>query len=517
MRSQTNIEIDNKNNDTIRRPARRRNTTTPSDDQPTPDHIDTDTTRRRRRRRPRRGGKKQASTSWFDFAPHVTDSDGNVFLAHDELGYPVKLPSGQGVYLLHEAMNPEFAATFLPEDKLRSSPFTTTSSFSSSAQEEEEDKFECSSTSCSTGSLTDDEADDETQPTISFPNLSFEQSINCNANLIDHDVEGDFADSASACSDLSSFSSSLGMGGGCFRAHRSDSSESGVTSCSAHSSDDFSSSVFSSVVVGSSLGADDDSLSSSSLDSNSSRSLCAWKSFHGCIDDVATHVTESNVDDGSSCSSSFAPSKLPAGRRSSKLAAAAQRFSSSSSSAAVAPTDGSSSACAGSGIWGGLNVVDMSPPTTQSSFFGLGLALSSAPALIDDVESRALVNRLICDEDEKNDGDDEVVLSSDALESPCQSIVVCANRAASAEKKEKKEKKEARRVAKTVEAETKAKVEREARRAAHEMRTKRNQTKAERRRLKAKAGKAPLEDEVDAAMRELGLLGPNETTTAPAL
>jgi len=81
-------------------------------------------TRVRCRRRRGRGGKRRGSQlSWWDYAPHPTDENGDDLEASDK-GFPVLLPSGQGVFLLPSAANPQFAATYLAAVKTASEPVT---------------------------------------------------------------------------------------------------------------------------------------------------------------------------------------------------------------------------------------------------------------------------------------------------------------------------------------------------------------------------------------------------------
>jgi len=91
------------------------------------ENLDVPKTRRTRvrcRRRRGRGGKRRGSQlSWWDYAPHPTDENGDDLEASDE-GFPVLLPSGQGVFLLPSAANPQFAATYLAAVKTAAEPVT---------------------------------------------------------------------------------------------------------------------------------------------------------------------------------------------------------------------------------------------------------------------------------------------------------------------------------------------------------------------------------------------------------
>mmetsp|Transcript_62404 Transcript_62404/g.125012 ORF Transcript_62404/g.125012 Transcript_62404/m.125012 type:complete len:422 (+) Transcript_62404:184-1449(+) len=401
----------------------------------TEDHV---APRRTRRRRRRGGGKKK---TWFDFAPRVTDSGGNILFADDDLGFPVQLPSGQGVYLLHEAINPEFAATYLSADQLRPAMPTSSSTVST---ESESATWDCASTTCSSGDLTDDE-DLESAPEHSALDKTFEVDCPFPAKDIDDDNESTF-------SDITAHSlNSLDDTHGCFRVARNDTSDSGVTSCSSHSSECVS-------TIG-------DSFTTASTSSSSLFAESAWKSFHECV----------NIDncDGPS---SFEPRKLPSGRRAAKLAAAARRSSSSCSEESDSTLE----------AWGGLHFRVNTPATETPS--ALPSYFSSSPVFLScsvDETTTALVDRII-------GGDEEVATESE------DAVVQTAD----TKKSSSKEKREARRLAKAVESEATAKAERDLRRAAHEKRAKRNQAKAERR---SKKVVAPAEDEVDQALRELGV------------
>lgn len=158
--------------------------------------------KRARRRRRRRGGgyrrdtdKDTVEAHWWSYAPRPTNDDGEKF-EPGKLGYPVVLPSGQSVFLLHEAKNPEYAQTFLAEDKYRPAMPSPPSAITEDSIQPSPEKVDGVDFLLASGS--------------DVPSYSTGPSL-CHTNVDDDSEElwDDVDDAMSTCSELSAVSTGM--------------------------------------------------------------------------------------------------------------------------------------------------------------------------------------------------------------------------------------------------------------------------------------------------------------------
>lgn len=414
------------------------------------------TCRRRRHRRRGRATKKRFmematdETTWWQFAPHPTDERGEV-LTINEIGFPVLLPSGQSVFLLHSAANPARAATFLAESALRGERVC---SANSSTDEP--------GTSCDESSS----AEDFVEKSKSLPaHKHFEAAIRrprrSTADPDATDLWDDVDDGArSTCSDLT--------------ADDSDSPPAFFSSAVGDSSD---------------AGSDDASGTTASASScESGRSLTnaalTWQaSFHNCLGNLPSQIA-------------FEPAALTA------LARALVKQPCSSREPDQA-------------LWGGSCVAastfGRSSRAEVFSVFEFDPLPELEAAERAEEEAFAVAHASRVDALTGAPSSEPIVSSPPALEAsktpPAEAAAEVSN-PSQTRKLSPAEKREEKRRLKQEAAEEQARQLKAARRRQHEARVRRNQAKLERR-LSSAGSSAEVEeeiDEIDAALRELGLL-----------